>query len=285
MSKKQRVSPLPDGDTQSIFSYPPIMLHLIPFLPLISVLSLLRACPRIREYVKGHTVAMQRYAAFLSSLDYSSEVVEHLLSQHPEDFAFTGSSVLKVLLGADWITNDVDVASYDDTLDQPHGRHPNVSHRLYLDRLLQPKFYPRFRDLPYENQCFDHVEDGGKNRVEVPIWELTESVYPGCDGVIFRVYNYRVKDSSHPFQVIQLRCNMEAYINVFDLNVCANYLTSRRLVIKNPVGILKQTITYNMLDDRSAKEKKTMGRLKKYEARGFNINIINTRTKNNTISF
>jgi hypothetical protein len=124
--------------------------------------------------------------------------------------------------------------------------------------------------VPYRRMTFDWPDGHLPARLVIPT-SIIES-YPGFERIIAQVFNYRVCDSECPFQVIQLQCGVEKYLNSFDLNICANYMSTRRLVIKNPLGLLKQTVTYGArVGTSAAREQKTRERIEKYRKRGFKV--------------
>ena len=145
-----------------------------------------------------------------------------------------------------------------------HSDYPNVSHRLFQQELLKPVPYFPNSTIPYSLMGFNWPD--GDPRHE------TSDGYPGFDQIIAQVVNCRVYNSEHSLQVIQLKCGVERYVNSFDLDICANYMSTRRLVIKNPLGLLKQTITHIQWAGTSLeREQKTRERIEKYRKRGFKM--------------
>ena len=221
--------------------HPPALYALCTHLPLISILSLKRAFDLRR--LNAHWWATVRYCAYLKRQGVTDDAIEILFQCN---IAFSGSTVLKVLQGADWDCNDLDVIEVDQRECPRVFEHPVIVQNLYSADCLVPNIE---RDAEDESTYLVNLHDYSEP-------------YEDCVDLIADVTQYHVRDMASPvLQIIRIVVSYDEYVHSFDLDACANYLTPNRLVVKHPHAVLKGEIA----GDTQASET----RLLKYEARGF----------------
>ena len=228
----------------SIFHHAPVLQCIMNHLPLISVLSLKRAFKL--KFINGYREAKERYVRYLLHLGVRPRAIDILFKQG-FDNAFTGSTLLKVLCGAEWNCGDIDLVI-----------------EKYVPMYAEFAHMPVIQEL-YQNECLLPV----LHDPIVYLKTLTDtSVYGMHDDENFPemlkcIYEYNLADIYDPsLQVLHIVTSISSYVETFDFTFCRNFLSSDRLVITDPVAVLRQECTI----ENGKKE-----RVKKYADRGFKI--------------
>ena len=106
------------------------------------------------------------------------------------------------------------------------------------------------------------------------MWFMDHTDYTGCECITNVCTQHLVDNRS--FQIIAISCSVDEYIETFDLSVCMNYFTSDKLVIKDPVSILKRVLVVknpSIVPEKAfafiTSERKQKERIEKYIRRGF----------------
>lgn len=248
---------------------PQVIFLIMEELPLISVLALLRAVPEMRSYVNGYAVARARISKFLPPGMMDQE----------DDFAITGSLLLKVLLGAGWMHSDIDICGQRMFKVPAEELSPNSLY--HPEHLMIAGWLYDNGHLAHPNP--DHDNPHTTSRSVSTTEDTTYDHMP----FVTQIRNYDV-DRTNPkpwhFQCMTISSSHDAYVRNFDFRVCCNYMTPTKLVIMFPevllhnsemtVHILSTYLGYvGGLRDTHAYAQCVIKRIRRYRQRGFHIKL------------
>ena len=197
MNKKPRVDH-PFLHVPDVFTMKNIMQEcLLPYLPVISILSFIRAYPSSRHHLfpRGvFTLVWERITTYLNMKTLLVELCDH--QQH--NYMLTGGALLAAL------NNDT----------------------------------PQYSDIDFCREDREFVKPiPGLGLIDnnMPMAEVHYDMH-----VVRDVYQFSHDSHPVPIQLIHVLF-MDQFMISFDLSFCANFLNSNRLVIKDPVAVLKRS--------------------------------------------
>lgn len=242
--KRRRVSNL-SSLCSGLFNHKPILESIVSFLPIISILSLKRAL-KLKD-INGYNIAKDRYTRYLLSLGVAPLAID-ILFRNEFEIAFTGSTVLKVLTDDSWMPGDIDLV-----VDKFTPAYSNFAHLPIIQTLYQNGcLLPQARDpTVYLKDIIDTTEYDSDRRNDFP-------------QMLRCILEYNILDIYDPtLQVLHITGPIQKYVETFDFAFCRNYLSPKRLVIQNPIQLLKRECTV-----KNGKGE----RIQKYLERGYLIN-------------
>jgi hypothetical protein len=252
--KKRKV--LPNWD--DVFFNGLIVNNLVQFVSPISLMSLVRAFPKVRTKLSNsvYEIIQAKIRSFFGS---RNDVFNTL----HENSAITGGSLLCGLLEDDWFesSSDIDIVVYE----------PPLS--VFCDMKKERAWTTAgFESLP----CYGS--------------------YPHSQHVS-SVTNYTSKAHEKVLQVIKIKGSLDEYVSSFDLDFCKVYLKIGKLVVKYPFSVLKKFSTLRIdqqyiptgmeVPDHFLYETlpKVYKRLEKYVERGFWVTIVKLLTERSVFAF
>ena len=210
-------------------------------------MSMVRAIPSIRtRLIKSvYDITLERTLTMLEPY-ISRKALEYLLIH--KEYALTGSSLLAVLTNADWIQTigDIDLCS--------NVFAPDLMHIAVVHSAANPVRHKYEQKYPHSNAL------------------AGVTTYKGFNA------------GSVDFQILTVT-DIEQYVNGFDFNFCKNYLSNQKIVVKEPLSILKQCTTLKLETYLNTQLKEPNYvlhtylpsrylRLTKYVERGFKIKLL-----------
>ena len=241
---------------------------LVPFLSVLSLLSLVRAVPHIRRLlmISVFEIAFKRITSYLR-YNIEEQSLVNLLQRGR--FVLSGSALLAALTDAPWkdTINDIDLIRYSTPGEFFEKTKPDL--------------------FPFMNVHYDPHEG---NPTKIPRRKTHSINYPHSDE-LEGVTNYENLRCGTSFIQILSVSNVDRYVRGFDFGFCRNYLSADRLVLFNPQSVLKSATTFDLLYyykphfDEPAYMIHTLlparyKRLCKYIERGFIIHIHSGRLGN-----
>jgi len=234
----------------TIFDNNLVVNNIVGFLPIISIMAIVRSIPTIRKRLTKsiYCIAFERILALLNK-NISQKALTYLIQKR--SMCLTGSSLLGALMNAEWINslNDIDMCSYETS--------PDLMVLANAHNAIHPARHRYTMAYPHS-------------------------------AVLQTVTNYkRMNTGSVDIQVLTVS-DIHCYVSTFDLNFCKNYLSSAKLVVMNPFSILKREATLNIEHYLNTQLKtheyvihtylpSRYLRLEKYVGRGFDIALKRTR--------
>lgn len=197
---------------------------LVPFLSVLSLLSLVRAVPRIRRLLTTSVfeIAFKKITSYLRH-NIEEKSLVNLLQRGR--FVLSGSSLLAALTDASWkdTINDIDLIRYS----TPGEHFVKTKPDLFL-----------FMNV--------HLDPFEVNPTKIPRRKTYSISYPHSNELV-GVTNYEnLKCGSSFIQILSVS-NLDRYVRGFDFGFCRNYLSADRLVLFNPQSVFKKEITFDLL--------------------------------------